>query len=321
MSPEEDLDYREALKRIREAEETGATDLDLSRLSLTALPAGLASLTSLKSLNLVGCRKVRDLTPLSSLTSLQSLDLHMCAQIDDLTPLASLTTLRSLSLFTCGQISNLTPLASLTALQSLDLTWSWEITDLTPLTSLIALRSLKLFRCRRITDLTPLVGLTALQELDLSHCRGAHRFAPLEILLSTMKEIRLFKCQFDDLPAEVYGEYGENVLAKVRAHYADVRAGETQDIELKVFMLGNGGAGKTQLCRRLGGLSYDPSIPTTHGIQLSEMTLELEDIATPIRLNLWDFGGQEVYHGSHALFLQGRAVFSVLWTPELEAQT
>ena len=23
----------------------------------------------------------------------------------------------------------------------------------------------------------------------------------------------------------------------------------------------------------------------------------------PVRLNLWDFGGQDIYHGSHALFL------------------
>jgi internalin A len=40
-----------------------------------------------------------------------------------------------------------------------------------------------------------------------------------------------------------------------------------------------------------------------------------------VRLNFWDFGGQEVYHGSHALFLQGQAVFLILWTPERECQT
>ncbi len=81
------------------------------------------------------------------------------------------------------------------------------------------------------------------------------------------------------------------------------------------------GAGKTQLCRRLRGLPYDASVPTTHGIQLSETTLELEGIESPIQLNLWDFGGQEVYHGSHALFLQGQAVFLVFWTPERENST
>jgi internalin A len=40
-----------------------------------------------------------------------------------------------------------------------------------------------------------------------------------------------------------------------------------------------------------------------------------------VRLNLWDFGGQDIYHGSHALFLHGQVVFLLLWTPELECQT
>ena len=36
-------------------------------------------------------------------------------------------------------------------------------------------------------------------------------------------------------------------------------------------------------------------------------------------MNLWDFGGQDVYHGSHALFLDGHAVFLVLWHPDSES--
>ena len=63
--------------------------------------------------------------------------------------------------------------------------------------------------------------------------------------------------------------------------------------------------GKTQLCRRLRDLPFDPNIPTTHGIQRGEMTLRLDGFPEPVRLNLWDFGGQDVYHGSHALFLHG----------------
>ena len=37
-----------------------------------------------------------------------------------------------------------------------------------------------------------------------------------------------------------------------------------------------------------------------------------------MRLNLWDFGGQEIYHGSHTLFLHGQAIFLLLWNPEEE---
>jgi internalin A len=38
-----------------------------------------------------------------------------------------------------------------------------------------------------------------------------------------------------------------------------------------------------------------------------------------VRLNLWDFGGQDIYHGSHGLFLQGQSIFLVLWTPAIES--
>jgi internalin A len=51
---------------------------------------------------------------------------------------------------------------------------------------------------------------------------------------------------------------------------------------------------------------------------LGQTTVDLGGFPEPVRLNLWDFGGQEIYHGSHALFLQAQAIFLILWTPELE---
>jgi internalin A len=130
----------------------------------------------------------------------------------------------------------------------------------------------------------------------------------------------LYGCPFEDLPVEVCGEsYGDNIIDAVRAHFADLELGETQDRELKVFVLGNAGVGKTQLCRRLCGLHYDPLVPSTHGIQLGHREVTLRDNKQPVRLNFWDFGGQDIYYGSHALFLQGQAIFLLLWTPDREA--
>jgi internalin A len=167
--------------------------------------------------------------------------------------------------------------------------------------------------------LSPLATLTSLQALDLTKNVSLRRFSPLIPLLSTLKHLVLWGCEFDDLPREVLGErWGQNVLGKVLSHFTDLASGEHLDAEIKVILLGNGGVGKSQLCRRLRGLDYDPAMPSTHGIQPSAMTFALEGFDNPVRLNLWDFGGQEVYHGSHALFLQGQAVFLILWTPKLE---
>jgi internalin A len=155
--------------------------------------------------------------------------------------------------------------------------------------------------------------------LDLCGCSGLRRFGPLRPLLPKLEVLSLSPCQFEDLPVEVSsGQISENIADSVRAHYADVAFGERRDADVKVFLLGNGGVGKTQLCRRLRGLQFDPAAPTTHGIQLGEMTLELEHFPEPIRLHLWDFGGQDIYHGSHALFLPRQGIFLLLWMPELE---
>jgi internalin A len=239
---------------------------------------------------------------LERLTSVQSLNLAYCTQLsDNLSPLASLSSLKSLDLSGCDQLSG----------------------DLVPLANLTALRSLYLSHCFRLSgNLSPLASLTSLQELNLQGCPGFRRFAPLKSLLPILKDLRLFGCKLDDLPPEVRGEVLlENVLNKVRAHYKDVEFGQRIDAEVKVLFLGNGGVGKTQLCRRLRDLEFDPSVPTTHGIQLGKMTFALDGFPEPVRLNLWDFGGQDIYHGSHALFLHGQAIFLLLWTPELECQT
>jgi hypothetical protein len=43
-------------------------------------------------------------------------------------------------------------------------------------------------------------------------------------LLPTLKQLYLFRCELDDLPTEVCGQWKyENVLDKVRAHYEDLK--------------------------------------------------------------------------------------------------
>jgi internalin A len=57
-------------------------------------------------------------------------------------------------------------------------------------------------------------------------------------------------------------------------------------------------------------------VPSTHGIALRTIAPATEGNAT---YYLWDFGGQDVYHSAHTLFMRTAAVFVVLWMPEQEA--
>jgi hypothetical protein len=149
--------YEEALRRIREAEETGALELDLSGLELNRIPRELERFTSLQSLNLCRCYQlIGDLSPLASLTSLQSLDLGGCYQLSgNLSPLARLTSLQSLNLG--GELNgDLSPLTSLASLQSLDLSWCRQLSgDLSPLANLTSLQSLNLHLCVQLRGDAP----------------------------------------------------------------------------------------------------------------------------------------------------------------------
>jgi internalin A len=278
-------------------------------------------LSSLRTLNLTRCDRLTELTLPTGLSSLQKLNLSNCKQLSKSSLPTGMSSLLTLSFRDCEQLSELNLPTGLSSLQTLDLTRCKLLSKLTLPTGLSSLQTLDLSGCKQLSELSLPAKLSSLQELHLDGCLGLRRFGQLEFLLPTLKELRLFGCNPEDLPSEVYAVYqDENVVAKVRAHYDDLKPGKRIDAEVKVLFLGNGGVGKTQLCRRLRGLEYDPSIPTTHGIRLGEMTMSLETFPEPVRLNLWDFGGQDIYHGSHALFLHGNAISLILWTPAMEKQ-
>ncbi len=83
--------------------------------------------------------------------------------------------------------------------------------------------------------------------------------------------------------------------------------------EAKMILVGQGDVGKTCLAKRL---IYDEFIEdkSTEGIDILEWS-----IAAPtadeeeIKLNVWDFGGQEIYHATHQFFLTKRSVYLLVW--------
>jgi GTPase SAR1 family protein len=83
--------------------------------------------------------------------------------------------------------------------------------------------------------------------------------------------------------------------------------------EAEMPIVGEGGAGKTTLLRRL----YQPDQPmpaeneSTKGISIYRHTFALKNGRT-FRLNVWDFGGQEIYHATHQFFLTHRSLYVLL---------
>ncbi len=77
--------------------------------------------------------------------------------------------------------------------------------------------------------------------------------------------------------------------------------------ELKVILVGNGGAGKTSLVKRMTGEEFNPNESQTHGINICPWILDTTD--REIKINFWDFGGQEIMHATHQFFLSKRSIY------------
>jgi internalin A len=311
----------------------GVTDLSpLSGLTaLTKLGLGvhegvtdlspLSRLTALTQLDLKGCEGVTDLSPLAELTALTQLDLGDCGGVTDLSPLSGLTALTQLDLSDCKGVTDLFPLSGLIALTQLNLRVCRGVTDLSPLAELTALTQLVLKGCEGVTDLSPLSGLAALTQLVLTACQGVPWFEPIQHLLGHLEELILFDCRFDDLPAHLYGENAyENVAGLVRRYYGALNTqGSGQDAECKLLVVGNGAAGKTSLVRLILGEPHRDDESSTHAIHLEQWQRDilLTGNVAPVSvgINMWDFGGQDLYHETHRLFFQSGAAYLLVWDP------
>jgi len=78
--------------------------------------------------------------------------------------------------------------------------------------------------------------------------------------------------------------------------------GEKQVLnEVKVLLVGEGGAGKTSLVKRLLGKKFDKEESKTEGINIEKWGVN--EGGKKIKVHLWDFGGQEIMHDTHQFFL------------------
>src|SRR5271157_2293461 len=334
----------DALQLIAENKRTRATFLDLGKCGLSEVPAEVGELVWLEFVQLNGNERLTDLAPLAGLSALQVL--HVSGKVSDLAPLAGLSALQTL--YVSGpQVTDLAPLAGLFALQNLYASGT-QITDLAPLAGLSALQTLYV-NDTQVSDLAPLAGLSALQRLDIRNTNVASLaplaglsalqtlyvndtqvsdLAPLAGLsalqtlfarntqiaslaplagLSALKTLDVLGCPLTNPPPEIVKQGNAAILNYIRERAV---LGVDHLYEAKILIVGEGGAGKTSLLRRL----YQPDEPlpteseTTRGIAIYRNEFKLKN-GRIFRLNVWDFGGQEIYHATHQFFLTRRSLY------------
>jgi len=119
------------------------------------------------------------------------------------------------------------------------------------------------------------------------------------------------------LPTEVLGPTIDDIAtrpvrpAKARDildYYFRTRGGKRPLNEAKLILVGRGAVGKTSLVNRLLHNKFAKDEKKTEGINITEWKLRLNG-NEEARLNIWDFGGQEIMHATHQFFLTQRSLY------------
>jgi internalin A len=307
----------------------------------------LQKLTGLVELDLYE-NLINDISPLRSLINLVHLNLRKNSQLADISSIRPLLNLKSLkftdspitdisALHDCKKlstlwleslkISNLYPLSGLTELEEL-IVYDCKIQDISPLKGLTKLSMLQLC-VTRIEDLSPLRGMENLIDLqlennqikDISPLRNLKKLTQLELRGNPIAELPFWITDFDmeiawkrdatsgitlfenpliNPPPEIIQKGREAIKLWFESDRIFVN-------ETKVLLVGHGEVGKTTLVKCLTGEEPDPNEPTTHHIRISSHTIEHG--GKSVKLNFWDFGGQEVMHSTHQFFLSTRSIY------------
>lgn len=85
--------------------------------------------------------------------------------------------------------------------------------------------------------------------------------------------------------------------------------------EAKLVLIGEGNVGKSSLVAALAGEPFRENRVTTHGIEIRGLDFVHPESAISLRLNTWDFGGQEIYRVTHQFYLSQDSLFVVVWRP------
>ena len=336
------MTHDELLKLIDQAAAEDWEELDLSEKGLESLPSEIGKLTGLKRLDLSDNQITIIPEAVIQLTNLTELSLHSNQITVIPEAIAQLTNLTKLSLHS-NQITVIPEaIAQLTNLARLDLGDNQttvipeaviQLTNLTELyldgnqitiipeaiTQLSNLTRLYL-HSNQITVIPEAIAqLTNLTKLSLS----SNQITEIPSSITSLPKLERLNLRDNplsipkdilDSDSPIVGRYRLPAAKPILDYYFTTRdPDQTTDLhEAKLLIVGEGGAGKTSLAQKLLNSDYTLTPETedtsTQGIDIRKW----EFTGTNGKLyciNIWDFGGQEIYHQTHQFFLTERSLY------------
>jgi internalin A len=299
--------------------------LNLRRNSIASIPASIVRLKSLKSINLSFNGLTKFPTSICQLMNLRSLDLSV-NNIKDLPECVSqMDNLTSLDLSYNDVTSIPEAFFGMRNLTYLDLSAN-RLSVVSP--RIAQLEQLKVLRLSNNLLKEIPEGVYALS--NLKHLELRSESKTLFVLVrNSIDDGRTEGNQIKEISSRILHMQGLEILGidsnvseipppeivskgigAIRDYFRQIEAeGRDYLYEAKLLIVGEGGAGKTTLARKIENPAYQlQDEDSTKGIDVLPWTFALED-GQPLRVNIWDFGGQEIYHATHQFFLTKRSLY------------
>ncbi|MHC4477446.1 MAG: COR domain-containing protein [Planctomycetota bacterium] len=283
------------------------TVLWLQRNNLTSLPAEIGQLKNLTALGLSANKLStlpREIAQLENLTALDLSGNNLTSLPAEICQLKGLGRLYlHANMLTCvpGQIGQLKNLRELYLASNSLTSVPGEIAQLKNLIGLTLNRN-------NLTSLPGEIGrLKNLKQLSLSHNNLTS--LPAEIgRLKNLRGLNLRGNPLEEPPPEILKQGTRAIL-----NYLESIEGEdvSRLYEAKLLIVGPGDVGKTYLMNRLI-TGETPATVSTEGIEINQWRIDTAKVKD-MRVNFWDFGGQEIYHATHQFFLTKRSLYLFVW--------
>lgn len=288
------------------------TTLNLS-YNIVSQIQGLDKLTELTTLNLA-YNEIGRIQGLSRLKKLKTLDLSYNA-ISLLEGLDELSELETLCLAD-NKLTTIQHLGKLSRLTRLELSGN-KIALLRGIGMLTWLEDLDV-SCNKIRRIQKLDSLTHLEVLDLSGNEITSREEIESVVeLPALEKLNVYGNPFlKEMPSVLLEEYA-NHLPDLKNYFSAQKSTLVKVVlPVKVMLLGNHSSGKTSFLHYLHTQTLPPeTTASTHILDIRPYPLSFSNLPEAI---IYDFGGQDYYHGLYQAFFSLDAVNVLMWCNEYD---